>query len=187
LAFASTVLQSVYVFGALNVLEALHNYQIMILFSSSGHNSIEKKMADAFIQFVPFAVTGLLGVLLTWVLLRKLNYRPMWFLFVTRFFAVTWLVFLPIGTVLAGLMFFWVSASKNSVRGSTQHRVIGGPLLFVVGIAIFVLTANGFHWGTSNVPKFIEISWLVVFPLSVVLFCMGIFRSVMAVIAKFSA
>ncbi len=107
-AAASTAIQLIYVLTSLSVttsvVELVRNEA---LWSSGDPKMMAGAISSSNMDLIIGAVIGLVGVILAWLVLRKKNERPPWFLPISTFFAWTWIVFVPICTVIGVLMLRW--------------------------------------------------------------------------------
>ena len=100
IAIVGIVFQSVYVFGLARMTLAYFEVQHVLMFASALPGSITKMICAVLIEFVPYLFSGIVGLILTCVALRGLNFGPKWFLFANYFFAASWLYSLMIGTLI---------------------------------------------------------------------------------------
>ena len=68
-----------------------------------------------------WAVPGIIGATLSALLIRKVRYRARWYLAATRFFAYTWLAFVPLGTILGYVLLRWSRDNEPSNPGNQQE------------------------------------------------------------------
>ena len=107
-AAASTVIQLIYLLSLLgataSTIELIQNDS---LWSSGDPKMMAGAISSILMYLIIGAVIGFVGVFLAWLVLRDKKSRPSWFLPVSTFFAWTWMVFVPIGTVIGVFMLRW--------------------------------------------------------------------------------
>jgi len=112
---ASAALQLVYV---ANLFKGLYSIILLVRDTSFATGGDPKMLAGAISQVLMVinigAVIGLVGVVLAWYVLRDKESRPDWFVSVSKSFAFTWMVFIPIGTVVGFFMLRWRKTDRAS-------------------------------------------------------------------------
>ena len=107
-AAASTAIQLIYVLTLVGVITSGFNLiQDESLWSSGDPKMMAGAISLIIMDLLIGAVVGFVGVFLAWRVLRDKQGRPSWFLPISTFFACTWMVFIPIGTVIGVLMLRW--------------------------------------------------------------------------------
>ncbi|MEM6817415.1 MAG: hypothetical protein AAF578_01380 [Pseudomonadota bacterium] len=107
-AAASTAIQLIYVLTLLGAItSAIKLFQVESLYGAGDPKLLAGAISMIIIDLMIGTVIGVVGVFLAWLVLRNKNDRPSWFLPVSTFFAWTWMVFIPIGTVIGVLMLRW--------------------------------------------------------------------------------
>lgn len=108
IAAASTVTQLIYLLSLLGAtVSSIELIQNDRLWSSGDPKLLAGAISSILMYLIIGAVIGFVGVFLSWLVLRDKKGRPSWFLPVSTFFAWTWMVFVPIGTVAGVLMLRW--------------------------------------------------------------------------------
>ena len=107
-AAASTVIQLIYLLSLLGAItSSIELIQNDSLWSSGDPKMMAGAISAILMYLIIGAVIGFVGVFLAWLVLRDKKSRPSWFLPVSTFFAWTWMVFIPIGTVIGVFMLRW--------------------------------------------------------------------------------
>ena len=108
IAVASSVLQLIYVLALLQAITSIIKYfQVQSLYGAGDPKLMAGAISTATIDFLLGALIGLIGVFLAWWVLRDKKQRPSWFLPISTFLAWTWMVFIPIGTIVGVMMLRW--------------------------------------------------------------------------------
>ena len=74
-------------------------------------------LSQTIIALVLAACVGLIGFALAGYSLRVRRFRPQWFLVTNRVFALAWIVFIPIGTIIGLVLFKW-SRNQNPAKAA---------------------------------------------------------------------
>ncbi len=110
----SAVLQLVYV---ANLFKGIYSIILYVRDTSFAGGGDPKMLAGAISQglmiIIIGAVVGLLGVAISWYVLRDKESRPEWFVSASRSFAFAWMVFIPIGTIVGFFMLRWRKAVRE--------------------------------------------------------------------------
>jgi len=111
----SAAFQLVYV---ANLFEAGYSVFRLVRDTSFASGGDPKMLAGAISQALMLliigAVVGLVGVALAWYVLRNKKSRPNWFVSASWSFALAWIVFVPIGTVVGFFMLRWRKTDSES-------------------------------------------------------------------------
>ena len=119
-AAASTVIQLIYVLALLGAITStIKMSQVESLYGAGDPKMMAGAISTIIMELLIGAVIGLVGVFMAWLVLRNKEDRPSWFLPVSTFFAWTWMVFIPIGTVIGVLMLRW-RKPENEVVSAAQ-------------------------------------------------------------------
>ena len=107
-AAVSTAIQLIYVLSLLDVITSLIKlFQVESLYDFGDPKMMAGAISTIIMDLLVGAVIGFVGVFLAWLVLRNKKERPSWFLLVSTFFAWTWMIFVPIGTVIGIFMLRW--------------------------------------------------------------------------------
>ena len=107
-AAVSTAIQLIYVLTLLGVITSvIKMFQAVMLNGSGDPKMMAGAISTTIMDLLVGAVIGFVGVFLAWLVLRNKKDRPSWFLPVSTFFAWTWIIFVPIGTVIGIFMLRW--------------------------------------------------------------------------------
>ena len=107
-AVIGTLLQMVYVFNLVDCVVSLARApQLVERYAGEDPAMLSGLVSKALLGLAIGAAIGLVGVAIARPILRNLNDRPAWFVTVNRFFAWTWMVFVPIGTVIGIRILGW--------------------------------------------------------------------------------
>jgi len=107
-AAVSTAIQLTYVWSLLGfIMSLIKLFQIESLNNSGDPKMMAGAISTIIMNLLIGAVIGFVGVLLAWLILRNKKERPSWFLPVSTFLAWTWMIFVPVGTVIGIFMLRW--------------------------------------------------------------------------------
>ena len=90
--------------------------QILSLYGAGDPKVMAGGISAMIIDFAIGAAVGLVGVFIAWIVLRNKKDRPSWFLPVSTFFAWTWIIFIPIGTVVGFSMLKWRKREEKTEK-----------------------------------------------------------------------
>lgn len=113
----SSILQSVYVVSLASNFITFQRADLSALYDSG-----DPEMLAGFISFLSLrlflgAAIGLIGVLIAWIAIRRSSSPPSWFVTASGWFGLAWVVFFPVGTVIAAFMLQW----RYNVRRSQEE------------------------------------------------------------------
>lgn len=110
---ASTLLQSVYVYGLLELVVTILRFEhIQALYSAGDPKLMAGFISSTILELGITVLIGLVGVGLAWASIRKFDECPPWFLSITKFFGWAWIIFIPVGTVIGVWMLRWQKDSQ---------------------------------------------------------------------------
>ena len=115
LPIASIVLQLVYVVALLSSLVDISQvFQAGGQFESGDPAKAAGAISQAPTPLIISSAIGLVGVFLAWLALRVKGIRPRWFITAIKVLALTWLVFIPVGTIAGFFMLRWNRTETNA-------------------------------------------------------------------------
>jgi len=114
----SSVLQSVYVFSVASNAFTLLRTDLDSLYDSGDPKLMAGFVSSLVLRQVIGASIGLVGVLVAWIAIRRSGQPPSWFLSASGLFGLAWVIFFPIGTIVAAYMLQW---RINVIRSQTAN------------------------------------------------------------------
>ena len=103
----SSIFQSVYVVSLASNVVTLLRTDLDSLYDSGDPKLMAGFISSLVLRQVIGASIGLVGVLVAWIAIRRFSPPPSWFVSASGLFGLAWVIFFPIGTVVAAYMLQW--------------------------------------------------------------------------------
>ncbi len=119
----SSALQLIYVAGLITAIVSVFLvFKDGDLFQRGDPKMLAGELAGILMELGLATFIGIVGVALARSVLRSTRPAPHWFIHVTPLFAWSWIIFIPIGTLIGALMFRWRRTAVENLQLSKKDR-----------------------------------------------------------------
>ena len=112
----SATLQSVYFVGLVAVAIALLQADLSGQYETGDPRVMAGFISSQAVKLLLAILTGLIGVILMAVVIRRYSRPPKWMVHLSVVFALAWVVLIPVGTPIGIYMFRWRSRHRSNAE-----------------------------------------------------------------------